>query len=166
MADLGLAARSLFWTVLFPGMIAGYLPWRFFGVREAVVDPHGARVLLALVVTLAGVAVLLTTVWEFAHHGRGTLSPADPPRMLVVQGLYRFVRNPMYLGVTLVLIGETLLVARVSLLAYWVAWFACVNLFVIAYEEPYLRAQFGESYERYTREVGRWIPRRRAKELR
>jgi protein-S-isoprenylcysteine O-methyltransferase Ste14 len=161
MADLGLAARSLFWTVLFPGMIAGYLPWRFFGVREALVDPRNPRVLVALVVVGAGAAVLLTTVWEFAHHGRGTLSPADPPRTLVVQGLYRYVRNPMYLGVTLVLIGETLLLASASLLLYWAVWFAAVNLFVIGYEEPYLRAQFGESYERYVREVGRWIPRAR-----
>jgi protein-S-isoprenylcysteine O-methyltransferase Ste14 len=159
MADLWLATRSLFWAVLFPGMVAGYLPWRFFGVREAPIDVHHPRTVLAIVVVLCGVVVLATTVWEFAHHGRGTLSPADPPRTLVVQGLYRFVRNPMYLGVTLVLLGETLLVARASLLLYWATWFAAVNLFVMAHEEPYLRTQFGESYERYTREVGRWVPR-------
>jgi protein-S-isoprenylcysteine O-methyltransferase Ste14 len=160
MADLRLATRSLFWTVLFPGTIAGYVPWRFFGLGAAPVDAREPRTLLALLVVAAGTAILVATVWQFAHDGRGTLSPVDPPRTLVVRGLYRWVRNPMYLGVTLVLLGEALLAWRVALVIYWATWFAAVNLFVMAYEEPHLRAQFGESYERYTREVGRWIPRR------
>ena len=159
MKTAWLAARSLFWTVLFPGTIAGFIPWRVFGVREVALDLTHPSMVIALAIIATGAAILGVTVWEFAHHGRGTLSPADPPRTLVVRGLYRYVRNPMYLGVTLVLLGEALLVGRAGLVLYWAAWFTAVNLFVMAYEEPYLRAQFGESYERYTREVGRWIPR-------
>jgi protein-S-isoprenylcysteine O-methyltransferase Ste14 len=85
----------------------------------------------------------------------------DPPRHLVVRGLYRYVRNPMYLSVTTIVLGELLLTRSTALAVYWVGWFGCVNLFVIGYEEPTLRDQFGESYDEYTRRVPRWIPRLR-----
>ena len=107
----------------------------------------------------AGTILLLACIWEFARRGRGTLSPADPPRHLVVSGLYRFVRNPMYMSVTLVVLGEVILTFSRPLLAYWVIWFVIVNLFVMGYEEPTLRDQFGDEYDRYLRNVGRWIPR-------
>ena len=106
-----------------------------------------------------GTILLLTCIWEFARRGRGTLSPVDPPRHLVVSGLYRFVRNPMYLSVTLIVFGEVLLTFSRPLFGYWVFWFMLVNLFVMGYEEPTLRGQFGDEYERYSRNVGRWIPR-------
>src|SRR5256885_14590375 len=77
----------------------------------------------------------------------------------VVQGLYRYVRNPMYLAVSTILLGEALLVRSSALLLYWIVFFTAANLFVLLYEEPTLRRQFGESYERYTRTVGRWLPR-------
>ena len=95
---------------------------------------------------------------EFARSGRGTLSPVDPPRHLVVRGLYRYVRNPMYLSVTAIVLGEVPLTRSSALAIYWAVWFACVNLFVIGYEEPTLRRQFGASYEEYARRVGRWLP--------
>jgi protein-S-isoprenylcysteine O-methyltransferase Ste14 len=101
---------------------------------------------------------LAACVWEFARSGRGTLAPLDPPTHLVVRGLYRYVRNPMYLSVTTIVCGELLLTRSLALFTYWVIWFACVNLFVIGYEEPTLRRQFGASYERYTEAVARWIP--------
>jgi len=105
-----------------------------------------------------GITLLAACIVEFARSGRGTLSPADPPKHLVVRGLYRYVRNPMYLSVTTIVLSEVLLTQSGPLLTYWVIWFVAVNLFVIGYEEPYLRAQFGESYDAYTRQVGRWIP--------
>jgi protein-S-isoprenylcysteine O-methyltransferase Ste14 len=76
-----------------------------------------------------------------------------------VHGLYRYVRNPMYLSVTTIVFGEMLLTRSVGLLIYWLIWFVLVNLFVVGFEEPTLRRQFGDSYDRYTRAVGRWIPR-------
>ena len=100
-------------------------------------------------------------ILEFARSGRGTLSPVDPPRHLVVRGLYRYVRNPMYLSVTAIVLGEVLLSRSTALAVYWAIWFACVNLFVVGYEEPTLRRQFGASYDEYAGQVGRWIPRPR-----
>ena len=82
----------------------------------------------------------------------------DPPRQLVVRGLYRYVRNPMYLSVTTILIGEALLVRSRQFLFYFFAWFVAVNMFVLGYEEPTLRRKFGASYDRYVESVNRWLP--------
>src|SRR4029434_3893922 len=105
-----------------------------------------------------GVALLVACIWEFARTGRATLSPLDPPRHLVVRGLYRYVRNPMYLSVTVIVLGEAVLMRSSSLLLYWAIWFAWVNAFVILYEEPTPRRQFGQSYKDYSRRVRRWVP--------
>jgi len=158
-AHAGLTLRSLLWTVLLPGFFAGYVPWRFFGLGAVQPDLRDPRQLLGLILLIAGVALLATCIWEFARSGRGTLSPADPPRELVVRGLYRYVRNPMYLSVTAIVMGEVLLTRSRALFAYWAVWFVAVNLFVVGYEEPTLRRQFGSSYEDYVRHVGRWLPR-------
>lgn len=155
-----LAVRSLLWTVLLPGVFAGYLPWRFFGLAQVRVTLRPVH-MLGLTAIVAGAALLGACIREFARSGRGTLSPLDPPRALVVRGLYRYVRNPMYLSVTLIVLGEVLLTRSLALLTYWIVWFAAVNLFVIGYEEPTLRRRFGAAYERYQREVGRWLPRLR-----
>ena len=154
-----LALRAAFWTLAFPGFFGFYLPWRFFGLRDVLIDISNPRQWLGMLCIAVGTIFLLTCIWEFARRGRGTLSPADPPRHLVVSGLYRFVRNPMYLSVTLVVFGEVLLTFSTPLFTYWIIWFVIVNLFVMGYEEPTLRGQFGDEYERYTRNVGRWIPR-------
>ena len=156
---VSLTLSSLLWTILLPGVVSGYLPWAFFGVRDAVVNPGSPLQLLGLLFILAGAALLVACIVEFARSGRGTLSPVDPPKHLVVRGLYRYVRNPMYLSVTAILLGEVMLTRSGALALYWLIWFVVVNAFVIGYEEPTLRVQFGESYEEYLRTVGRWIPR-------
>jgi protein-S-isoprenylcysteine O-methyltransferase Ste14 len=152
-----LALRSLLWTILLPGVFAGYVPWAFFGL-DNVRDFSGVVPLVGLLCIGAGVALLAACIFEFARSGRGTLSPMDPPRHLVVRGLYRYVRNPMYLSVTIIVLGETILTRSLPLAVYWVIWFLCVNMFVIGYEEPWLRENFGASYDEYARRVGRWIP--------
>ena len=154
-----LAIRSLAWALLLPGFFAGYVPWRYFGLAQVQLSLANPRHLLGLLGIGVGAVLLGTCIWDFARSGRGTLSPADPPRALVVRGLYRYVRNPMYLCVTVLVLGELLLTWSRGLLVYWLVWFAAVNLFVIGYEEPTLRRLFGAEYERYTRDVGRWIPR-------
>ena len=159
MRGLSLTLRSLLWTILFPGFFAGFLPWRYFGVSEVRLDWTNALHVLGLILVASGSALLIACIVEFARRGRGTLSPVDPPKELVVQGLYRYVRNPMYLSVSTIVLGEVMLTKSMPLFIYWVIWFACANLFVMGYEEPYLRRQFGESYAAYTRSVGRWIPR-------
>jgi protein-S-isoprenylcysteine O-methyltransferase Ste14 len=125
-----------------------------------VIDSRSPGHWLGLAAIGIGVVLLGTCIWEFAHRGRGTLAPVDPPRELVVQGLYRYVRNPMYLSVTVIVLGEVLLSGSRTLLAYWAVWFVAANLFVIGYEEPTLRRRFGPAYERYRATVGRWLPRR------
>jgi len=159
MSSLWLALRSIAWALLLPGLFAGYVPWRFFGLAHVQLDLQNPVHILGLVMIGLGAALLATCIWEFARSGRGTLAPVDPPRELVVKGLYRYVRNPMYLSVTMIVLGEVLLTGSRALLVYWAIWFVAVNLFVIGYEEPTLRRRFGASYERYTKEVGRWLPR-------
>ena len=151
--------RSAFWTLAFPGMFAGFLPWRYFGVSEVDFDWRNPVHLLAAVLIALGAALLGWCILDFARRGRGTLSPVDPPKELVVQGLYRYVRNPMYLSVLTIVLGEILFTRSIPLLVYWLGFFGAANLFVMGYEEPYLRGQFGDSYDRYTRTVGRWIPK-------
>ena len=154
-----LALRSLLWTILLPGVVAGYVPWRFFGRGRTPFDLTSPTQLLGLVCIGLGVVLLAACIFEFAWTGRGTLSPADPPPHLVVRGLYRYVRNPMYLSVTMILLGEALVVHSVALTIYWAIWFAAANIFVLCYEEPALRRRFGSSYNEYTQQVRRWIPR-------
>jgi protein-S-isoprenylcysteine O-methyltransferase Ste14 len=156
-SSVWLALRSLLWTILLPGFFAGYVPWRYFGLDRAAPD-RPAAILGLLCIGLGG-ALLAACILEFARTGRGTLSPVDPPRRLVVRGLYRYVRNPMYLSVTAIVLGETLLIRSAALAIYWVIWFLAVNLFVIGYEEPTLHQQFGASYDEYTKQVGRWFPK-------
>ena len=158
--SLLLALRSLLWTLLLPGMFGVYVPWRYFGVSRVQIDFTGPLDLLGLLLVVIGAALLGACIWEFARRGRGTLSPADPPKELVVQGLYRYVRNPMYLSVSTIVLGQALLARSTGLLVYWAIFFTLVNLFVRFYEERALRRQFGESYERYTQRVGRGLARR------
>jgi protein-S-isoprenylcysteine O-methyltransferase Ste14 len=157
-----LAVRSLVWTFLLPGVLAGYIPWRYFGLSQVQLNAQSLQDLIGLLSIGLGTLLLATCIWEFARSGRGTLAPVDPPKELVVKGLYRYVRNPMYLSVTLIVLGEVLLTGSRALFLYWVIWFVAVNLFVIGYEEPTLRRRFGVEYERYSQRVGRWLPRLRS----
>jgi protein-S-isoprenylcysteine O-methyltransferase Ste14 len=159
-----LAMRSIAWAIALPGLFAGYVPWRFFGLAQVHLTLSDPLHLLGLISIALGAGLLAACIWEFAHSGRGTLAPLDPPTQLVVRGLYRYVRNPMYLSVTTIVFGELLLTRSLGLLTYWVIWFVFVNFFVIGYEEPTLRRQFGASYGRYTETVGRWIPTFRSRQ--
>jgi protein-S-isoprenylcysteine O-methyltransferase Ste14 len=158
-----LTLRSLLWAFLLPGVFAGYVPWRLFGLRRARYDLSSTANTTGLVCIVVGVVLLAGCIVEFARSGRGTLSPVDPPRHLVVRGLYRYVRNPMYLSVTTIILGEALVARSAALGAYWAIWFVGANLFVIGYEEPTLRQQFGTEYDAYIQRVPRWIPRFRSR---
>ena len=161
-SSVGLAARSLLWTILLPGLFAGYLPWRFFGLDRVRIEWSDPLDIAGVITVVFGTTLLGACIFEFARSGRGTLSPVDPPSHLVVRGLYRYVRNPMYLSVTTVILGEALLARSQALAVYWLGWFVCVNIFVLGYEEPTLHGQFGESYDEYCRRVPRWLPRFRS----
>lgn len=156
-----LALRSLFFTIVVPGTVVVLIPYLIVS-REGG-SLQGSWTPMQVVssgIMAVGAAILLRCIWDFAAKGRGTLAPIDPPKQLVVQGLFRYVRNPMYLGVLLLLLGETAFFQSTSLLQYTGLWFAVVHLVVVLYEEPSLRRRFGASYERYCRSVHRWLPTR------
>lgn len=159
-----LLLRSIFFTFFLPGTAIGLIPYWLISSRGTGVLPtNPALRYLGLSLIVIGSTALLGCIWEFFSKGKGTLAPVDPPRHLVVQGLYRYVRNPMYVAVITTLIGESLLFASLPVLIEAGAFIVLAHLFVTLYEEPALRIQFGESYERYTQTVGRWIPRFRSK---
>lgn len=152
-----LAVRSLVVVFLLPGTVAVYVPLQILQASGQLSWPGlSVNTILAACLTLCGVSVLLRCVWDFFATGKGTLAPFDPPRELVVVGLYRFTRNPMYNGVLATLAGEAWLVQSTALLKYTVVVFILFHVFVVAYEEPALASQFGESYRAYRRAVPRW----------
>lgn len=116
----------------------------------------GVASVTASVLTVTGIIVHIRCVWDFFARGKGTLAPIDPPRHLVVSGLYRYTRNPMYNGVFAFLMGVAWLFGSTSILTYAVGVIVFFHLFVIAYEEPALEAQFHESYRAYRKAVPRW----------
>ena len=108
-----------------------------------------------------GIVLYSWTAWDFAFAGRGTPAPIDPPKVLVSRRLYRIVRNPMYIGVLSVLVGEAIFFMSATLFAYALVVWSLFHLFVVYYEEPNLRQRFGAAYEEYCKAVSRWIPRLR-----
>jgi protein-S-isoprenylcysteine O-methyltransferase Ste14 len=151
--------RTALFTLLVPGTVLALVPGALLaaGLGPSL-DPGPARWLGLLPVVL-GLAVILTCFVTFVRRGRGTPAPYDPPRELVVAGLYRYVRNPQYLGVVLVAVGEALLTGAVVLLGYAAVLAVAYHLFVRYYEEPTLGRRFGEAYARYREAVPRWLPR-------
>ena len=144
-------------TLLMPGTITFLIPY-FILHRPGIADLPGFSVtaVFSIIAGLAGFTVLLHCIWGFAFHGKGTLAPIDPPKVLVVHGLFRHTRNPMYLAIIVVLLSEALFFYSLSLLIYAAVAFLSFHLFVILYEEPHLRTQFGESYEEYFKSTPRW----------
>lgn len=154
-----IALRSLLFTVVMPGTVAVYLPYAIRRGGAATLPAADGWRLLGAAVLAAGIAIYVWCVTDFALAGRGTPAPIDPPRELVVRGLYRFTRNPMYVGVLAVIVGQGVLFASLRLAVYAIVVLAGFHLFVIGYEEPALRRSFDGAYERYCAAVPRWLPR-------
>ena len=153
------AAGSLVFLLLAPGVTAGLVPWLLTGWE---VDESFAWLplqLLGALMIVAGAAVLLHAFARFVIEGLGTPAPVAPPEQLVVGGLYRHVRNPMYVAVATTIIGQALLLGRPELLAYAGLFMAVVAAFVRWYEEPTLAERFGADYAEYRRGVPAWHPR-------
>jgi protein-S-isoprenylcysteine O-methyltransferase Ste14 len=151
------ALKSLLFLIVAPGMVAGYIPLVL--LRSGPWVETGFLAYLAFPLWLAGGVILLWSFWNFLREGRGTPSPTDPPKELVAVGFYRYVRNPMYVGILLLLTGHFLWFGTWSLLIYIVVAFVIIHLFVILYEEPTLKRKFGTSYKAYMKRVPRWIPK-------
>jgi protein-S-isoprenylcysteine O-methyltransferase Ste14 len=151
--------RTLIFLLLVPGTLLFYVP---IAIGRAAPPSFALGPLrwLGLLPLALGTAALLWCARDFAVRGRGTPAPIDPPRVLVVQGLYRYVRNPMYVGAVLVLLGHSLWFGSPALLGYLAAVFCGFHLFVVLYEEPALTRRFGDAYRDYLASVPRWLPRR------
>jgi len=151
---------SAIFLVIAPGIVAGYMPWLI--CRWHLGAPLlGVSVLRIVGVALiaAGLPLLLDSIARFALQGLGTPAPVMPTRHLVVTGLYRYVRNPMYVSVLALSFGQGLLFGSIRVLEYGLAVWAGFFLFVLFYEEPTLRRTFGSEYEVFCANVPRWIPR-------
>jgi protein-S-isoprenylcysteine O-methyltransferase Ste14 len=149
--------NTILFTILVPGTVIVYIPYRLTGGFARPMS--GPGMWLGAVVVTIGEAVYFRCAWEFAVRGLGTPAPIAPTRYLVTTALHRYVRNPMYIGVFLVLAGEALLLRSLHLVEYIAGFCVVVELFVVFYEEPALQRQFGESYEQYKKTVPRWIPK-------
>jgi protein-S-isoprenylcysteine O-methyltransferase Ste14 len=156
---VSLLLRNLFFTILQPGLVAGLFPyWILDNLFEQVIaEPFHWHQYIAAPVFVAGFLIMITCILQFAIQGRGTLSPADPTKKLVIRGLYKYSRNPMYVGVILMLAGETLFFSSVGLLVYSGIIALSFILFVIVVEEPRLSSDFGAEYAEYRKKVRRWI---------
>jgi protein-S-isoprenylcysteine O-methyltransferase Ste14 len=156
---LSLLLRNLFFTILQPGVVAGLVPYWILGdnVSKIFGEPLSLYQYLGAIVFLAGLIIMFDCIIRFAVEGRGTLSPADPTKKLVITGLYMFSRNPMYVGVMMILIGEAAFFNSGNLAIYSVFIFIAFNLFIMLVEEPRLVRDFGEGYDQYRRKVRRWL---------
>ena len=153
--------RNAVFVVLVPGVIGGLVPWLISGYERHVWESFDVVVVaLASVLIVTGAAVLLYGVWRFAADGRGTPSPTAPTERLVIAGPYRYVRNPMYLAVGAVILGQVLLFYSPALVVYALAFSVAVVTFVKFYEEPTLQRTFGDEYSDYRSRVPGWWPRR------
>ncbi len=153
--------KNLLFTVVVPGTVAVLIPYRI-GLRSG--SPVGwwsFRQYTAVLPLAAGAAIYFRCVWDFAFTGRGTPAPIDAPKVLVVRGLYQHVRNPIYVGVVLVVLGWAAYFGSFAVLLYAAGLALLFHLFVVFVEEPSLRRRFGDSYERYSRTVHRWVPGKR-----
>jgi protein-S-isoprenylcysteine O-methyltransferase Ste14 len=150
----------VFFLLIAPGTVAGLVPWWIsrWRIQATFLDIRLLRVVGALLV-IAALPVLLDSFARFALQGLGTPAPVFPTRHLVVSGLYRHVRNPMYVGVVTAIVGQGLFFGNLRLLEYGALVWLGFHFFVLAYEEPRLRATFGADYEAFCIHVRRWIPR-------
>jgi protein-S-isoprenylcysteine O-methyltransferase Ste14 len=155
------ALGSVLFLVVVPGVVAGVVPWLLTG-WDAADDVPAPVVAAGIVLVAAGVAVLLHAFARFVIEGLGTPAPVAPTEHLVIGGLYRYVRNPMYLALGAIVTGQALVLGRPALLLYAAFVLAITSTFVRVYEEPTLRQQFGGEYEAYCAAVPGWWPRWRA----
>ncbi len=153
------AAGSLVFLVAAPGVVAALVPWLLTGWDARDGWPPPLR-LAGGVLVCAGIAALLEAFARFVVEGLGTPAPLAPTERLVVGGLYRYVRNPMYLAVGAIIVGQALVLGRQILLAYAAVFAAAVVAFVRGHEEPTLVRRYGGEYDAYRRAVPAWWPRR------
>ena len=148
--------RALLSFLVLPGMVGGVIP---FFMASSGVWSLPDRWSGGIWILFLGLFILLWTVRDFYVSGKGTLAPWDPPKELVVVGLFKYMRNPMYVGVILIIAGWGLLSGSLLVLA-WACFITIVfHVRVVVAEEPWCRRQFGQTWDDYTSKVNRWLPK-------
>ena len=156
---VSLLLRNLLFTILQPGLVTGLFPYLLLRNTGRSFLPavwtnwHYVGAGLMLV----GISILLWCISRFVVEGKGTISPLDPTKKLVASGIYRYSRNPMYVGVMLLITGEAVFWQSLVLAGYAAIVFIAFNLFIILHEEPRLKRDFGPEYEHYFQSVRRWL---------
>ena len=156
MDKLKAAAGSIVFLAVAPGVMAGAVPLALTGWHSS--RPPWWAVAIGSLMIAAGAGVLLQAFARFVTEGRGTPAPVAPTQRLVVGGLYRYVRNPMYLAVVATITGQALVLGRPVLFIYAAVFWLIVAAFVIGYEEPKLSGEYGGQYTAYRMAVRRWLP--------
>ncbi len=153
-------ARAATYATLFIGLVLVFVPRRILA-SSGIVRPAGLGLpqLAGILLCVAGGALAVWCILTFALVGRGTPAPFDPPRKLVVQGPYRYVRNPMYIGAATALCGAAIFYRSIPLFGYVGLFLIATHVFVVWYEEPTLARLFGDDYQAYCARVRRWLPR-------
>jgi len=149
--------NTALFTIFVPGTVAILMPrWLMGGYLWPA---NGLSTWLGALLFVCGAAIYFRCAWEFAVRGLGTPAPIAPTKFLVTTALHRYVRNPMYLGVALAILGQAVMFRSLHVAEYAAVLLMIAHVFVVLYEEPTLSRQFGESYEEYRRAVPRWLPR-------
>lgn len=158
--------KTLLFTLLAPCMVALAAPYLLIRWSEGIFPQAWNSLKLAgIFIFVAGVAIYIWCAGDFISKGKGTPAPYDPSKALVAQGLYRFTRNPMYIGVLTVIAGEALFFKSIALVIYALAVWLLFHLRVTLYEEPTLKTLFGESFDDYCRRVPRWLALHKAQPI-
>lgn len=156
---LSLLFRNLLFTILQPGVVTGLIPYLLLRNSDKTFFPDSWTIwhYAGAFIMILGFLILLSCIVRFMTEGKGTISPLDPTKKLVAKGLYRYSRNPMYVGAMLLLLGETVFWQSLVLALYAAVVFIAFNLFIILHEEPRLKRDFGTEYELYLQKVRRWL---------
>ena len=150
--------KTLIFTIIVPGAVIALIPYLLLSRNPDPFTHIGTFRIFGVIPMAIGLAIYFRCAWDFASTGKGTPAPIDPPKHLVARGLYRYVRNPMYVGVLLTLLGEAWFFSSWTLAIYAAIVITWQHLFVVFYEEPALKRKFGESYSDYLARTPRWIP--------
>lgn len=155
-----LTLKTILATIFVPGTACILVPYLILRATNATIKrPTSPAQVIAILVILSGIYMIVWVSTTFVRQGRGTPVPVEPPTRLIIKGLYRYVRNPMYVGAVLVVLGEALYFRSIWLLVYAIAIWAMLHAALLVFEERQLKERFGPDYEQYLRAVPRWIPK-------
>lgn len=156
--------RSLIFTIVAPCTVAGWVPYWLArsGLDRLMFGKAPSATLtdiLGFVLIVIGASIYLWCTYDFTFIGRGTPAIFDPPKRLVIRGLYNYMRNPMYVGIISVVLGQVFIFGSPTVTVYAIVLAILFSSLVIAYEEPTLRRKFGIDYIDYCQRVNRWLPK-------